>query len=84
MIFIFYFDDLHLQIIQAFPPYFTGWSLAFVNKALTECINLLDPSAAGGGGGAIITYFYWSCVYKYITGNAWVSALPKKACWFLF
>ncbi len=34
-------------------------------------------------GGAIITYFYWSCVYKYITSNAWVSALSKKACWFL-
>ncbi len=23
-------------------------------------------------------------VYKYITGNAWVSALPKESCWFLF
>ncbi len=24
------------------------------------------------------SYFYWSCVYKYIIGNAWVSALPKN------
>ncbi len=33
----FFFNDLHLKIIQAFPPYFTGSSLAFANKA--ESLN---------------------------------------------
>ncbi len=41
-------------------------------------IKFIGPlNCLGGVGGAIITYFYWSCVYKYITGNAWVSALKK-------
>ncbi len=31
--FNFFFDDLHLQIIQSISTYFTWSSLAFVNKA---------------------------------------------------
>ncbi len=47
------------KLFKAFPPYFTGWSLTFVSKALTECIlNLLEPSTAWGEGGTIITYFF--------------------------
>ncbi len=39
-------------------------------------IKFIGPlNCLGRGGG---NYCYWSCVYKYITGNAWVSALPKK------
>ncbi len=43
-------------------------------------IKFIGPLNCRGGEG---NYIYWSCV-KYITGNAWVSAIPKKACWFLF
>ncbi len=45
------------KLFKAFPLYFTGSSLAFVNKAVIECIlNLLNPSTALGGGGNY--YFY--------------------------
>ncbi len=33
IIFVFFFDDLHLKLFKVFPPYFTGSSLALVNKA---------------------------------------------------
>ncbi len=80
-------DDLHLQIIQSISTVL-HWIKSSIcqQSTVTECIfNWLDPSTAWWRGvGGIITYFYWSCVYKYITGNVWVSALQQRHADFYF
>ncbi len=69
------------KLFKAFPPYFTGSSLAFVNKALTECIlNLLDPSTASGGGGQLLPIFIDLVSTNILLAILGFPLSPKNAC----
>ncbi len=82
LIFIYFLLTYTYKLFKAFPPYFTGSDIYHKSsfgqqKTVIEWIFYWTPQLQGGGDNY---YFYWSFVYKYITGNAWVSALQKGAC----
>ncbi len=86
-LFFFFFNDLHLQIIQSIST-IVHWVKFSVcqQSTVTECIlNLLDPSTAWGegGGGKCYLFLLILCLQVYYWQCLGFRSL-KKACWFLF
>ncbi len=59
MIFIFFFNDVHLKIIQPISTRLPGIKSSICQQStVTECIlNLLDPSTAWGEGEQLLHIF---------------------------